>query len=59
MDDKKFYEVFDAYVERFGEGFPTMQYQLTKKDAVKFMNRCLNENKRAQDIEQLRDDVEY
>ncbi len=49
----------EQYYDTFGDIFPMMQYDIPKKEVIKFINKCLKLNKRAQDIIPLRNDVIY
>jgi lipocalin len=49
----------DQYYEKFGDVFPMTEYNLSKKEAIKFIDKCLEKNKKAQEIEPLDENVMY
>lgn len=49
----------EQYYDTFGDIFPMMQYDLPKKEVIKFIDKCLKLDKKAQDIIPLRNDVIY
>lgn len=49
----------DLYYEKFDDAFPMMEYNLNKKDAIKFIDKCLKKNKKAQEIAPLDENVMY
>lgn len=49
----------DQYFDKFGKVFPMMEYNLSKNEAIKFIDKCIKKNKTAQEIEPLPDDVIY
>ncbi|NRY60869.1 hypothetical protein [Clostridium beijerinckii] len=49
----------EQYYNKFGDVFPMMEYDLSKKEVIKFIDKCLKLNKKAQEIISLRNDVIY
>ncbi|WP_270567894.1 hypothetical protein [Clostridium beijerinckii] len=58
MNDELYLKL-EEYYNRFGDVFPMMQYDLPKKEVIKFIDKCLKLNKKAQEIIPLRNDVIY
>lgn len=49
----------EQYYNTFGDVFPMMEYDLPIKEVIKFIDKCLKLNKKAQEIVPLRNDVIY
>jgi hypothetical protein len=51
MDDID--EKLEEYHKKFGDVFPTIEYDLTGEELIEFIDECLLKNKKAQDIAPL------
>lgn len=40
----------EQYYNKFGDVFPMMEYDLSKKEVIKFIDKCLKLNKKAQEL---------
>lgn len=49
----------EQYYNTFGNVFPMMEYDLPIPEVIKFIDKCLKKNKKAQEIEPLNENVIY
>ena len=51
----------EQYYNTFGDVFPMMEYDLPIPEAIKFIDKCLKKNKKAQEFIPLNydDDIKY
>lgn len=57
--DQELEEKLEAYYKKFGDVFPTMEYNLNPNEIIKFIDKCLKKNKKAEEIVPLPNDVMY
>lgn len=44
------YKLLDAYAEKFGDAFPTMEYMLEPNELKRILRRCIQNDIRIQDL---------
>lgn len=59
MSNNAYENKLDEYYDRFGDIFPSMEYGMPINEAIKFMDKCLSLNKKAQEISPLANNVDY
>ena len=57
--NKDYFEVADKYSAKFGDIFPRMQYHMSDTDAIAFMEKCIDTNKSAEELEPSKEGVLY
>lgn len=49
MEDQLYIKL-EEYYNRFGNVFPMMEYDISTPEAIKFIDKCLKKNKKAQEF---------
>lgn len=53
------YKALDLYYEKFGEVFPSMEYDMPIDEMENFMLKCIRLGKKAEELKPSRKDVIY
>ena len=53
------YKALDLYYKKFGEVFPSMEYDMPVDEMERFISKCIHLGKKAEELKPLKKDVIY